>query len=328
MSSDRVTVVEFDRFGGPEVLRVREVASAPPAPGEVRIRHEAIGVDFVDVYFRTGLYAPPRMPAVLGVEGAGVVEAVGAGVTGFAPGDRVAHAGLPLGAWASARNMAAERLVRLPDDVSFETAAAAMLKGITVHMLLARVHRVTAGQTVFVHAAAGGVGQLLVGWAKAAGARTIGTVGSPEKAARARAAGLDHAIARGDDFVATVRELTDGRGVDHAIDGIGGSTLARTLSIVAPFGTISSIGQVAGAIPPIAVEELGPRRSITLARPSVLAHLADPGRLAASARALFEFLRDHRPEIVIGERHSLADAATAMRRLESGETVGALILTP
>lgn len=328
MPSDVARVVAFDRFGGPEVLVPREVTLAPPGPGEVRIRHAAIGVDFVDVYFRRGLHAPPSLPAVLGVEGAGVVEAVGAGVSAFAPGDRVAHAGLPLGAYASARNMPAERLVRLPDAVSFETAAAVMLKGITVHMLLERVHRLRPGETVFVHAAAGGIGQILVAWAKAKGARVIGTVGTPAKAEAARANGLDHAILRGEDFVARVRELTGGRGADHAIDGIGGSTLAKTLAATAPFGLVSSIGEVAGPVPPIAVEDLGPKRSIGLARPSVLGHLADPARLAASAEAVFAFLRDHDGIAAIGGRFGLDEAEAAHRALESGTTRGALVLIP
>lgn len=328
MPSDTARIVTFDRFGGPEVLSPHDVAPPPPGPGEVRIRHVAIGVDFVDVYFRTGLYRPPALPAGLGVEAAGVVEAVGDGVTAFSPGDRVAHAGLPLGAYASVRNMPAERLVRLPDDVSFETAAAVMLKGITVHMLFERVHRLRPGDTVLVHAATGGVGQLAVAWARAKGARVIGTVGSEAKAEIARAAGVAHVIRRGEDLVAAVKAATDGRGVDHAIDGIGGTTLAETLAATAPFGVVSSIGQVAGPIPPIAVEDLGPRRSIALARPSVLGHLADPQALAASSAALFAFLRETATAVEIGGRMRLGDAAEAHRALESGRTRGALVLVP
>lgn len=326
MSSDIARVVVFDRFGGPEVLALQERVLPPPMPGEVRVRHVAIGVDFVDVYFRRGLHTPPALPSGLGVEAAGVVEAVGVGVDGFVPGDRVAHAGLPLGAYSTSCNMAAERLVRLPDDVSFETAAAVMLKGITVHMLLERVHRVAAGDTVLVHAAAGGVGQLAVAWAHAKGARVIGTVGTAEKAAIARAAGLDLAIRRGDDFVAAVRSATDGRGVDHAIDGIGGTTLARTLAAVAPFGLVSSIGQVAGPIPPIDVEDLGPQRSIGLVRPSVLGHLRDPVALRSSAEALFAFLRHSPARVEIGCRLPFEAAAEAHRRLEAGATPGAVVL--
>lgn len=328
MPSDVTRVVAIDRFGDPDVLVPRDVALPPPGPGEVRLRHVAIGVDFVDVYFRRGLHRPPALPAVLGVEGAGIVEAVGAGVTDLSPGDRVAHAGLPLGAYACARNMPAERLVRLPDEVSFETAAAVMLKGITVHMLLERVHRLRSGETVFVHAAAGGVGRLLVAWAKAKGATVIGTVGTPAKAEAALENGLDHAILRGEDFVARVRELTGGRGVDHAIDGIGGTTLAKTLAAVAPFGVVSSIGEVAGPIPPIDAEELGPVRSIALARPSVLGHLREPAELRASAAALFAFLGDHPGAVAIGGRFSLDEAAAAHRALESGATSGALVLVP
>jgi len=321
-------IVAIDRIGGPEVLVPRDIELPPPGPGEVRIDQAAVGVNFLDVYHRTGLHAPPPFPAALGVEAAGVVEAIGPGVTELSVGDRVAYAGLPVGAYASARNLPAWRLVRLPAWLSFETAAAVMLKGLTVEMLVDRVHRIAAGDTVFVHAAAGGLGLMLVGWAKHLGATVIGTVGSAEKAELARAHGLDHAIPRGSDFVAEVRRLTGGRGADHAIDGIGGATLAATLDAMAPFGVVSSVGQVAGPIPPIAVEDLGPRRSIALARPSVIGYSADRRLYGSAVAALFAYLEAARPEIVVGHHWPLEAAAEAHRALEAGATTGSIVLVP
>ena len=320
-------IVVIDRTGGPEVLVSREVALAPPGPGEVLLRHAAIGVNFVDVYHRTGLYALPPLPAALGVDGAGVVEALGAGVEGVAVGDRVAYA-LPVGAYAAKRLMPSTRLVKLPEAISLETAAAVMLKGITAHMLLHRVHRMRAGETLLLHGAAGGLGLLILGWAKRLDVRVIGVVGTAEKAELARAHGLDLAIERDADFVAAVRDWTAGRGVDHAIDGIGGATLARTLDAMAPFGMVSSIGQVAGAIPPIDPTDLGPRRSIALARPSVFAHASDLAAYRQSAAALFEHLIDGDITVAIGARWPLAAAAEAHRALEAGRTSGSILLVP
>lgn len=323
-----VAVMAVDEYGGPEMLRRREVDLPPPGAGEVRVRHAAMGVNFVDIYHRTGLYPLPALPAVLGVEGAGRVEAVGEGVEGLRPGDRVAYAGLPAGGYAEARNIAASRLVRLPDAVPERVAAAIMLRGLTAHMLLHRVADVRPGQTVLIHAAAGGLGLILTQWARRLGAVTIGTVGSEEKAGLARDHGLDHAILyREHDFVAAVRDLTGGRGVDVAFDGIGGDTLPRTLDCVRPFGMVASIGQAGGAIAPLAVSEIGPRRSLALARPSVFAYANDPQTYAEGVAALFAMLADGLA-VTIGDEFPLAGAADAHRALEAGRTVGSLLLVP
>lgn len=318
----------MERAGGPEVLRLGERQAPPPGPGEVLLRQTAIGVNFVDIYHRTGLYPLPAWPAVPGVEGAGRVEAVGEGVSGLQVGDRVATAGLPVGGYAEFRTLPAARLVRLPEAVPDELAAAAMLRGLTAHMLLHRVASIRPGDSVLIHAAAGGLGLILVQWAKRLGAVTIGTVGNADKAALAQAHGLDHAILyRQQDFAAATREVTGGKGVDVAIDGIGGDILARTLDCVRPFGLVASIGQAGGPIPPLAVAELGPRRSLALARPSVFAHAADPQSYAEGCAALFAALADGL-RVTIGARYPLAEAARAQAELEAGRTTGSLLLIP
>lgn len=314
--------------GGVDVLKAVRAELPPPAAGEVRLSHTAIGVNFVDIYQRQGLYPVPGMPAVLGVEGAGVVEAVGADVKTLRSGDRVAYAGLPLGGYSEARNIPASRLVRIPDAVDDRTAAAAMLRGITAHMLLHRVCSIHRGTVVLVHAAAGGLGLILTQWAKRLGATVIGTVGSREKAALSRSHGLDHAILyRETDFVAEVRGLTGGAGVDIAYDGVGGDTLTRTLDAVKPFGTVISIGQASGSLPTIALGELGPRRSLSLARPSIFAYANDPQYYAMATAALFEQIGGGL-KIKIGAEFPLAEAAKAQAQLEEGATVGSILLRP
>ncbi|WP_375780660.1 quinone oxidoreductase [Bradyrhizobium sp. ma5] len=314
--------------GGVDVLKPVRADLPRPAADEVRLRQTAIGVNFVDIYQRMGLYPVPGMPAVLGVEGAGVVEAVGTEVKAFRIGDRVAYAGLPLGGYAEARNLPTSRLVRIPDGIDDQTAAAAMLRGITAHMLLDRVCPVRQGMVVLVHAAAGGLGLILTQWAKRLGATVIGTVGSFDKAELARSHGLDHAILyRETDFVAEVRRLTNGTGVDIAYDGVGGETLTRTLDAMKPFGTVISVGQAGGSLPAIALGELGPRRSLSLARPSFLAYAGDPKSYARATAALFEQL-GRGLKIKIGAELALSDAATAHLRLEQGATVGSILLRP
>jgi NADPH2:quinone reductase len=323
-----VTAIIMARTGEAEVLRPCHVEVPPPGPGEVRVRHAAIGVNFVDIYHRTGLYPLPGLPAIPGVEGAGTVEAVGEGVATVAPGNRVAYAGLPAGGYAQVRNLPASRLVRLPEAIPERVAAAAMLRGLTAHMLLHRVARVQAGQTVLIHAAAGGLGLMLTQWAKRLGAVTIGTVGSAAKAELARDAGLDHAILyRQDDFAAAVRAITGGRGVDAAFDGIGGDTLLRTLDCVRPFGMVASIGQAGGTLPPLALSDLGPRRSLALSRPSVFAYANDSECYAEGTAALFAQLAGGLA-VTIGAEYPLAEAAQAHRALEAGRTVGSLLLVP
>ena len=297
-----------------------------PAPGEVRIHHEAIGVNFIDVYHRRGVYPLP-LPGVPGVEGAGIVERVGDGVTGLKPGDRVAYAGPPVGAYAATRVLPATRLVRLPDGLSSRIAAATLVKGLTARMLLSRTCPVGPGAVLLVHAAAGGLGLILTRSAKRLGAVVIGTVGSDAKAALARENGADHVIVgRGADFSAAVAELTAGRGVDFAIDGVGGKTLAKTLACVRKFGVVASIGEVAGPIPPIPVEALGPVRSLSLARPSVMAYAAEADLYPEAAAAALDEIAMSPPAAVTD--YPLSEAATAHADLEAGRTAGSLVLIP
>ncbi|WP_199231602.1 quinone oxidoreductase [Azospirillum sp. TSO35-2] len=320
--------IQMTQPGGAEVLTPTAVAVPPPGPGELRLRHAAAGVNFVDVYHRSGLYPLPAYPATLGVEGAGVVEAVGPGVESIAVGDRVAWAGLPAGGYAEARLLAADRAVRLPDGVEPVAAASLLLRGITAHMLVNRVFAVGPGSTLLIHAAAGGLGLVLTQWAKSLGATVIGTVGNADKAAVARAHGLDHAILyRETDFVAATRDLTGGRGVDAAVDGIGGDTLRRTFDAVRPFGTVASVGQAGGPVSAIDIAEIGPRRSLCLARPSVFAYMADRDTYRAAAAAVLDRVAaglSAGPVTTL----PLEAAADAHRALEGRGTSGALVLVP
>jgi NADPH2:quinone reductase len=315
--------IQLTRTGGPEKLRLTDIALPAPGPGELRLRHVAIGLNFMDIYQRSGRY-PVALPAVLGIEAAGIIEAVGPGVSDVAIGDRVAYAGA-LGAYAAARILPAWRAVPVPAGMPDEVAAVALSRGITAHMLQTRIYAVGAGTTALVHAAAGGLGSLLVRWAKQRGATVIGTVGSADKAALARASGADHVIVGRDaDFVAEIRALTDGRGVDVAFDGIGGDTLAKTLGCVRPFGTVASYGESAGPIPPLSVEDLGPRRSLILARPSVMHYMSDPATYRAAATDVFATA----PAPTLGRSYALADTARAHADLESGATTGSPYLVP
>jgi len=319
-------IVRLRAPGGVEQLELTQAELPPPAPGEIRLRQTAIGVNFIDIYQRTGLYPLPPA-AIPGVEGVGVVAAIGADVTALAVGDRIAYAGAPVGAYASERNLPAWRAVKLPDGLPDEVVAS-FVKAITAHMLLRRIFPVSAGTTVLVHAAAGGLGQLLTRWAAQLGATVIGTVGSEAKAAIARAAGAQHVIVgREADLVQAVADLTDGRGVDVAYDGIGGTTLRKTLACVRPFGMIASIGQAAGPIPPLDVEELGPRRSLVFARPSVMAYMNDAAGYRAAADAVLAALASGVLEGK-GTAYRLRDVAQAHADLEAGRTSGALYLTP
>ena len=321
------TVVQMTGVGGVENLEVGHRPSESPAPGMVRIRHHAIGVNFIDIYHRTGLYPLP-LPAVPGVEGAGVVEAIGDNVTGFGIGDRVAYAGAPVGAYAQTRTIPAARLIRLPEDITFQDAAASMLKGLTAHMLLTRTWPVEAGDTLLVHGAAGGLGSMLVRWAKHLGATVIGTAGSREKAEIALGYGADHiVIGRNADLVSEVASLTDGLGVDYTIDGIGGDMLMKSLACTRRFGMVASIGQAAGPIPPLAVEEIGPIRSLSLARPSVMAYAADTAIYPQAAAALLKVMQKGITAEIGGE-YSLTNAPQAQADLEAGRTTGSLLLVP
>ncbi|KGJ02918.1 NADPH2:quinone reductase [Paracoccus halophilus] len=321
------TVVLMTGVGGVEKLEVSQISSEQPGPGMVRIRNLAIGVNFIDIYHRTGLY-PLSLPATLGVEAAGVVEALGEGVTGFSIGDRVAYAGAPVGAYATARSLPVSRLIKLPDGIEFRSAAASMLKGLTAHMLLTRTYAVERGTTILIHGAAGGLGSILVRWAKHIGATVIGTAGSEGKADIARSYGADHIIVgRNADLVSEVGSLTQGVGVDFAVDGIGGDTLLRSLACTRRFGTVASIGQAAGPIPSLAVEDIGPIRSLSLARPSVMAYAADLPAYHRAAEALLEMMQKGVCAEIGGE-YPLADAAQAQSDLEAGRTTGSLLLIP
>ncbi|MBD3838074.1 quinone oxidoreductase [Brevundimonas sp.] len=315
-------VMEFAQPGTPDILRSAERLVMPPAAGEVRIRQTMAGVNFVDIYHRSGLYPLP-LPAVPGVEATGVVEAVAEDVTDLKVGDRVAYAGLPAGSYATVRTLPRGRVLRLGDDLPDEKVAGALLRGLTAHMLLVTVGRVKAGDTVLIHAAAGGLGLILTRWAKRIGARTIGTVGSPEKAALARRHGLDHAIPyKETDFVDETLRLTGGRGVDFAIDGIGSETTTKTLKVLRAFGTLANVGQVAGPVPAIEPAALNNRFFI---RPSILALTQDGEAYHAAAREWFALLRDGF-DVPAGHTYTLAEAAAAHRDMEAGRTTGAVRL--
>lgn len=326
--STRIAQMVIDEIGDRSRLHRTEAELPAPGPGEVRVRHTAIGVNYVDIYHRTGLYALPPLPVALGVEAAGVVEAVGPQVEGWRPGQRVAYAGPPVGAYSTARNVAAARLVALPDEVSDDTVAGALLRGITAHMLMHHVYPLRPGQTVLVHAAAGGLGLVLVQWAKSLGAKVIGTVGSADKAALALSHGLDHAIRyRDEDFVQAVLEWTQQQGVDFAIDGIGGETLKATLATVRAYGMVASVGQVAGDPGPIDLSWLGPARSVALSRPGVFRFMSDLARYHEGAQATLRQLQNGL-RVSIGQVLPLAEAAEAHRLLETGQTTGAILLRP
>jgi NADPH2:quinone reductase len=320
-------VIRVKTPGGVEQFEVAEIELPPPAADEVRIRQTAIGVNFVDIYQRAGLY--PMPPAnIPGVEGVGVVAAVGADVTSIGVGDRIAYAGAPVGAYAVERNLPAWRVVRLPDALADDVVASSFVKAITAHMLLDRVYPVASGTTLLVHSAAGGLGQLLTRWASHRGATVIGTVGSEAKALTARQAGARHVIVGRDaDFAQAVGDITGKRGVDVAYDGVGGATLGKTLACVRPFGVVASIGQAAGPIPPVDVGDLGPRRSLSLARPSVMAYMNETETYRLAAEAALAGIESGILK-VRGQAYPLSEAARAHADLEAGRTSGALYLKP
>jgi NADPH2:quinone reductase len=323
--------IQVDACGGPEVMRVVEVPVGEPGPGEVLIRHHACGVNFIDIYHRTGLYPLP-LPATLGGEGAGVVEAVGPGVTHVAPGDRVAYAAMKPGSYAEARVIAAQPVVRLPDSIDFERAAAVMLKGLTVQYLLRRTHPQRAlepGDFIVWHAAAGGVGLIACQWAKALGYRLIATAGSPEKCQLALDAGAAHAIDyRRDDVVARVRELTGGAGVKVVYDSVGKDTWERSLDCLQPLGLMVSFGNASGPVPPVNLGQLAQKGSLHVNRPTLGTHTATREALEQMTGELFEMVTSGRIRIDAPRRFPLSDAAEAHRELEARRTTGAIVLVP
>ncbi len=321
--------IRVHRHGGPEVLALEEVAETPPGPGEVRVRNLAVGLNFTDVYYRTGAYAPPALPFSPGNEGAGEVIAVGEGVEGFAPGDRVAYYVPTPGAYAQAHTVPAHFVVALPDRISFETAAGMMLKGLTAQYLLRRTFRVQAGQMVLVHAAAGGVGLILSEWAKHLGATVIGTVGSADKAKVARDAGCDHIIDyRTEDFAARVRDLTGGEGCDVVYDGVGAATFPASLDALKRFGTFVSFGSASGPIPPFDIMQLAYKGSLFTTWPLLPHHLARREDVLAMSRELFDVVLSGAVTVPVHARYPLSQAAEAHRKLEARETTGATVLLP
>lgn len=313
--------------GGPEVLVPRECELPPPAPGEARVRHEAVAVNYIDVYLRSGLY-PAQAPFTPGFEAAGVVEELGAGVAGLAIGDRVAYATPPSGAYATRRNIAAARLVRLPAALSCAQAACSMLKGMSAHYLLNDSHRTKPGDHLLVHAASGGVGSLLVPWARKLGARVLAVVGSPAKVERARRLGADLVVdASSSDFVATAMAFTDGRGVDCVYDSVGGATFSRSLACLRTRGTLVSYGQSSGAVPPLDVLELA-KRSLFLTRPSLWDHVAKREELEERASELFRLLADGTLSAEATASWPLVEARAAHEALQSRATTGSILLLP
>jgi len=320
--------IRIHETGGPEVLRWEEVELGEPGPGEVRLRQTAVGLNFIDTYHRSGLYPLPSLPAVLGREAAGTVEAVGPGVAGLAVGNRVAYA-LEAGAYSEQRVIAADRVVRLPPEIDDRQAAAMMLKGLTAHYLLRRTYRVEPGDTVLIHAAAGGVGLIACQWAKRLGATVIGTVGSPEKAELARAHGCDHPILyREQDFVARVRELTGGRGVPVVYDSVGVTTFERSLDCLQPLGLMVSFGQSSGPIPPVNIGILSAKGSLYLTRPTLASYIAHREDLEAAAEELFEAVRSGAVSVRVGRTYPLRETAQAHRDLEGRKTTGSVVLLP
>ncbi len=317
----------MEKTGGPEMLQWVDFEPGPSKSGEVRLRHEAVGLNFIDVYHRSGLYPLPGLPAIIGMEGAGVVQDVGEGVSEVAVGDRVAYAGLPPGAYTEVRNIPAHRLVKLPDAISTRQAAAMMLQGMTARYLLHGCYPVKAGDRILVQAAAGGVGLILCQWAKHIGAQVIGTVGSPEKAALAKGHGCDHPILyRDEDFVSRVKEITQGKGVDVVYDSVGQSTFMKSLDCLRPMGMMVSFGQSSGPVPPFDLGILGAKGSLFLTRPSLMAYTAKREDLLAHARDLFDVVEKGAVEIEIGQTYPLAEAARAHRDLEDRKTTGSTVL--
>ncbi|MBX3612275.1 MAG: quinone oxidoreductase [Burkholderiaceae bacterium] len=318
--------IRIQQTGGPEVMQYVDVEVGPPGPGEAQVRHHAIGLNYIDVYFRTGLYPQP-LPGGIGLEGAGVVTAVGEGVTHVKPGDRVAYSDRPPGSYAELRNMPARPLVRLPRGIDFETAAAMMLKGMTVQYLFRRTYKLHKGQTILFHAAAGGVGLIAMQWAKALGVTVIGTVGSEEKAALARRFGCDHTILyKRENIVERVREITGGAMVPVVYDSVGKDTFQASIDCLQPFGLMVSFGNASGPVPPMALTAL--KGSLYVTRPSLMAHTANRANLEEMAADLFRMVGSGKVKIEIDQRYALADAVQAHRDLESRKTTGSSLILP
>ncbi|MBU1332959.1 MAG: NADPH:quinone reductase [Gammaproteobacteria bacterium] len=321
--------IQFGSHGGPEVLEYSDYQPAAPGPHEVRVQNKAIGLNFIDTYFRSGLYTPPALPSSLGTEGAGVVEAVGSAVEGFAVGDRVAYATGPLGAYSELHVLPADKLVHLPQTISFEQAAAVMLKGLTVQYLLRQTYELKGGETILFHAAAGGVGSFACQWAKALGVNLIGTVSSAEKAERAMAQGAWATIDYSHENVAQrVLELTDGAKCPVVYDGVGKDTWETSLDCVAPRGLLVSFGNASGAVSGVNLGILAQKGSLYVTRPTLAGYANTPARLQAMADELFGMIASGALQVEISNRYALQDAAAAQIALSARQTTGSTILLP
>ncbi|WP_069265306.1 quinone oxidoreductase family protein [Paraburkholderia nodosa] len=320
--------IRYDKTGGPEVMKWVDVDVGEPGEGEVRLRQTACGLNYIDVYFRTGLYPQP-LPAGLGMEAAGEVTAVGSGVSAMKVGDRVAYVARPPGAYAQERVLRADQVIKLPDAISDEAAASIMLQGLTAQYLLRRTYRVKAGDTILIQAAAGGVGLLVCQWAKALGATVIGTVGSDEKAAIAKAHGCDHPIVyTREDFTARVREITNGAGVPVVYDSIGKDTYTKSLDCLAPLGMFVSFGNASGPLPPLDSSEFAGRGSLFFTRPTLFTYIAKRADYEAMAAELFDVVSSGKVKTSINQRYALKDVGQAHAGLEARKTTGSTVLIP
>lgn len=326
--SETVKAIRIEQNGGPEEMKLVDVELPELGEFDVLVRHEAVGLNYIDVYFRTGLY-PQEMPGKIGMEGSGVVEAIGTGVTYVSVGDRVAYAGQPLGAYSQKRVMPQDTLIQLPESISFEQGAAMMLQGLTVQYLLNDSYKVQAGDTILLHAAAGGVGLIAVQWLKALGARVIGTVGNQAKADLAKSFGCDETIIyTEEDFVARTRELTDGKGVQAVYDSIGKDTFMQSLDCLAPRGTMVSFGNATGAVPAFEIGMLAAKGSLKVTRPTLMTYVHDRPMLESMAKDLIARVESGQVKIEVNQRYPLADAAQAHIDLESRQTTGSTVLLP
>lgn len=321
--------IRIHETGGPEVMHWEPIDVGDPGYGEVRVRHAAIGLNYIDVYHRSGLYPLPSLPAIIGMEGAGIVEALGDGVSNLNLGQRVAYASMPVGAYAEARLMPADRLVALPDSISDQQAAAMMLQGMTAHYLLRRTYSVRPGDTVLVHAAAGGVGLILCQWAKHLGATVIGTVGNQEKAALAKTHGCDFPIIyTRENFADRVRDITGGAGVPVVYDSIGKDTFEGSLDCLRPLGMMISFGNASGPVPPFEPAILSAKGSLFFTRPTLMTYTAKPEDLQAAARELFDVVERGHVAVAVNQSYPLSEAAQAHIDLEARKTTGSTILIP
>jgi NADPH2:quinone reductase len=323
----KIKAIRFEKLGGSDVLQYQDYELPPPAKGEARIRHTAIGLNFIEIYFRTGLYPTP-LPSGLGTEVAGVVEELGEGVTGLKVGDRVGSCHVPMGAYAEASNVAADKLLKLPAGISDEIAAAAMLKGMTAQYLLKRTYAVQKGDTILFHAAAGGVGQIACQWARHLGVHVIGTTTSPHKFELAKANGCEHVLLLSDDWVKQVRDLTGGEGVPVVYDSVGKVTFDQSLDCLRIRGLMVSFGNSSGAVAPFSPGILTPKGSLYVTRPTLLHYVHTPEELQETADALFGVIQSGAVKVAINQRFALKDTAKAHDALANRETTGATVLIP